>query len=254
MRGDFRERVLDILYPLGRITLAVLCVIQRNNLVFEHRVNRGRIKLVLICLVGEGPLVGQGPACTFAITFIPPSVENREVEDTVHLGFFARRAGSFQRAGRGIQPNIHAGNQTFCQSHVIILEEYDFAEEFGTTRNLNDILYQFLAACIGRMGFSGKDELYGILGIVYNLGQTFQVGKQKVCTFISRETAAESYGERIGIDAGNHHKTTEPIYKQKAEGIKYPLLQLFYLKYILECLDKLFHGCRGIRVLQQYLP
>lgn len=64
-------------------------------------------------------------------------------------------------------------------------------------------------------------------------------------------------GERrqcIGIDTGNHHKTTEPIYKKKAQSIEYSLLQFLYLKYVLECLDKFLHGRRNIRVLQRSLP
>src|SRR5579871_3114512 len=50
------------------------------------------------------------------------------------------------------------------------------------------------------MGFPGKDELNGAIGIVHHRGEALDVGKNKVSPFISRETACEADGQRVGAE------------------------------------------------------
>lgn len=50
------------------------------------------------------------------------------------------------------------------------------------------------------MRLAGEDELHGILLIVYDLGETVEVGEEKVSALVSRETARETDDEGIGVD------------------------------------------------------
>ena len=94
IRSDLGDRVLDILDPVRRVTLAVLSVVSRDNLSFQAMVDRSRIQLVLVLLVLISTLVGQCPTCAFYVTLIPPTVKNGEVQYTVHLGFLTGSTGS----------------------------------------------------------------------------------------------------------------------------------------------------------------
>ena len=51
-----------------------------------------------------------------------------------------------------------------------------------------------------RVGLTRKEELYRIVGVVHNLGQTVQVGEQQVCTLVSGETASETYQQCIRVN------------------------------------------------------
>ena len=91
MGCDIADRAFDILNPLGRVAGGILLEVERNDFVFEHRVDCRCIEFVLLCLVGECAFVGESPAgfLVEAVAFIPPAVENREVEHAVHFGFLA---------------------------------------------------------------------------------------------------------------------------------------------------------------------
>ena len=89
MRSDEVHRVLHRLYPTIGVGLAVALEVERYDLLLKKVVDRRSVELVLKRLVSEGTLVGERPTSTLAVAFVPPSVEDGEVEDTVHLGLFA---------------------------------------------------------------------------------------------------------------------------------------------------------------------
>ena len=135
-----------------------------------------------------------------SIAFVPPSIENREVQYTVHLGFFAGCTGSLERTGRRVQPDVDTGNKTFCNNHIVILEEDNLAEEFRATADFNNTLNQILTGAVGGVCFAGKNKLYGELRIVYNLGKTVQIGEQQVRAFVCGEAACKTYDKSVGVD------------------------------------------------------
>ena len=51
-----------------------------------------------------------------------------------------------------------------------------------------------------RMRFSGKEELYRIIRIVHNLGQTFQICKEQMSTLVSSKTTSETNQQSIGVN------------------------------------------------------
>ena len=198
-RSDLRYGVLDILYPLRAITLTVTSVIQRNNLRLQHLIDGSSIQLVLVRLVLIRTMFGQGPTCTFYVTFVPPTVLHREVQHTVHLRFLAGCTGSLKRTGRRIQPDIHTTHQTFSQTHIVVLQEDNLTEELRHTTNLNNTLNQALSSAICRVSLTREQELNRIIRVVNQLIQALQVRKQQVSTFIRRKTTAETDNQSLGI-------------------------------------------------------
>ena len=94
--------------------------------------------------------VSAQPACSVeAVAFVPPAVEHREVEHAVHFSLFARCARCFQRTGRGVQPDVYAGNKALGHNHIVVLEEYYLSEELGHARYLGDALDKALAGAVG---------------------------------------------------------------------------------------------------------
>ena len=198
---DGCDGVLHHFNPVLAIALLGAVVIQRNDFVLKQIIDGGGIQLVLIALVVVCALLRQSPAGTFTITFHPPAVEHGEVDHAVHLSLLTRRAAGFERAGRRVHPDVDARNQAACQLHVVVLQEDNLAKELGTLADLEDTLDQSLTCAVGRVGLAREEEEHRVLGVVHNLGQTLQVGEEKVGALVGGEAAAEADHQRVGIDA-----------------------------------------------------
>ena len=89
MRSYLSNRVLDSLHPTFRIALTVTCIVQRQDFIFQNTIDSSSIQLVLMLLVLISTFFCQRPSCTFTVAFQPPSVEYREVHNTIHQSFLA---------------------------------------------------------------------------------------------------------------------------------------------------------------------
>ena len=89
VRSYLCDRILDDLNPTLGDAVLVLIVIKRCYLVLDEIIDGCSIELVLMLLILIGALLSQCPSSTLAIAFEPPSVLDREVYDTVHLGLLA---------------------------------------------------------------------------------------------------------------------------------------------------------------------
>ena len=89
MRCNLCDRILDRLNPTLRVALRIASIVERQDFVLEQRVDSGCVELVLLLLILEGALVGQSPSSTLAIALEPPTVEHREVDNTVHQRLLA---------------------------------------------------------------------------------------------------------------------------------------------------------------------
>ena len=198
-RSNLRHGVLDILYPLRAVTFTIARIVQRNNLGLEHLVDGCSIELVLVSLVLVCTMFGQSPTCTFYITFVPPTILDGEVKHAVHLGFLTRCTGSLERTGRRIEPDIHTTNQTFSQTHIVVLEEDNLTEELRHTANLNNTLNQALSCAVGRVRFTGEQELYRIIRVIHQFVQTLQIREQQVSTFVGCKTASKTDNQGLRV-------------------------------------------------------
>ena len=63
-----------------------------------------------------------------------------------------------------------------------------------------NLLDKALSGSVGGVSLSGEEELYGILGIVYNLCQPVEVAEEEVCALVGSKAACETDDEGVGVD------------------------------------------------------
>ena len=172
VRCDEVHRVLHRLYPAIRIGLPFTIEVEWYDLLLQKVVDRRSVELVLQRLVAVGTLVGECPTCALAVAFVPPAVEDREIEYTIHLCLLTRRTRSFERSCRSVHPDIDPCDELARQTHIVVLEEDDLTEELWTTADLQDVLDESLTATISRVCLTSEEELHGVLRIVDDALQT----------------------------------------------------------------------------------
>ena len=200
LRCNLCDRVLDGAHPAFAVTLAVASVVERNDFLLQHRVDGGSVELVLMALVLIGAAVGQCPTSTFAVAFVPPTIEHGKVDNTIHKCLLARRTGSLEGTGRRVHPDVHTRNEAASQLHVVVVEEDNLADKLGTLADFVNLLDEALACAISGVSLTGEEELHGIVGVVDNLGQTVEVGEEEVRTLVGGKTTGEADEERVGVD------------------------------------------------------
>lgn len=62
--------------------------------------------------------------------------------------------------------------------HIIIFQEDNLTQELRTAGNLDDSLNQALTCTIVRVSLASEKELYRIVRVIHDLGQTIEVGEQ----------------------------------------------------------------------------
>ena len=66
--------------------------------------------------------------------------------------------------------------------------------------DLVDFLDETLSGSVCRVRLSGIEELYRIVGVVDYLGETFEVGEEKVCPLVCCKATSESDEEGVGVN------------------------------------------------------
>ena len=211
MRSYLCDRVLDSLHPAFRISLLVTCIVKRQDFSFQQAVDCSSIQLILVFLILVSTFFSQCPSGSFTVTFQPPSVKYRQVYNTVHQSFFTGSTGSFQRTSRSVHPDIYTRNQTTSQFHIVIFKENDLTKEFRTVRDFHNLLDQTLTGTIVGMSLTCKQELYRVIRIVHDLGQTIQVCEQQMCTLVSSKTTCETDQQCVRIDLVHQRNHTRRI-------------------------------------------
>ena len=138
---------------------------------------------------------------TLTIAFNPPTIKNREVNHTVHLGLLTRCAGSLERTGRSIHPDIDTRYQATGKLHIVVLEEDNLTEELWTLADFKDLLDKSLSGAVSGVSLTREEEEHWMLGVVNNLAEAIQVGEEQVGALVSSKTTAEANHQRVGVDA-----------------------------------------------------
>ena len=99
------------------------------------------------------------------MNFIAPHYTMRRMMDD----YYER----FERASRGIHPDIYASDELAGKAHIVVLEEDDLPEELGQAADLEDVLDEALTTTIGGVCLTCEEELYGVLGVVDDTLQTY---------------------------------------------------------------------------------
>ena len=63
-----------------------------------------------------------------------------------------------------------------------------------------NILDEALSCTVGGVCLTGEEELHGIVGVVDNLRQAFEIGEEQVGALVGGKAAGEANDERVGVD------------------------------------------------------
>ena len=85
--------------------------------------------------------------------------------------------------------------------HIIVFEEYNLPQKLWPLAYFKNLLNESLPCTVCRMGFTGEEEQYRMLRIVYYLGQALEISEQKMGTLIRGKATAEAYHQCIGVNA-----------------------------------------------------
>ena len=133
------------------------------------------------------------------VRFIPPAIQGAQIEDSIGERLHAAGAAGFIGPQRRIQPDIDSLNEIAGDAHVIIFQENQPAPELRLTGEADDLPDQFLAGIIVGMRLSGKNDLYGPIRIVQDLGKPVFVSQKQRCPLIGCKAARKSDGQRFRI-------------------------------------------------------
>src|SRR5262249_55628080 len=91
-----------------------------KDLVFQEVVNRLAFHRVLVVFIRIVLAAAYGPAALVRVGFVPPAIEDAEVEDSVGSGFHSARAARLQGPPRRVEPEIDSLNQVPGDTNVVI--------------------------------------------------------------------------------------------------------------------------------------
>ncbi len=197
VRGDGRLHQVD---PGLRQALRVALVPARHDLFLEDAVEVGGIGGVLGLLVVERLAAADGPAVGAVPAFVPPAVEDRDVDDAVGGRLHAARAGRFERPARVVQPDVDALHEVARDAHVVVLEDEGTAGQPGRLRALEDVADDALPGPIGGMRLAREDDLDRALLVPQQPRQPLLVAEQERRSLVGREAAGEADGQDVRVE------------------------------------------------------
>ena len=98
----------------------------------------------------------------------------------------------------GVFNQISTPIQTACQLHVVVLEENNLTQEFGTAGDFDDSLNQSLTCTVVRVGLTCKQELPDI-GLFTILDKTVQIRKQVSTLIMAKRRRNQSTVHSVNL-------------------------------------------------------
>ncbi len=142
---------------------------------------------------------GDGPTVLPVVALAPPAVQHAQVDDAVDARLLPGGAAGLHGVLRGVEPDVHAGDQLARQRQVVALHQHDAAGELRSPRELVDHLDEVLARQVVGVGLAGEDQQHRALGIVDQARQAFRIREQQGGPLVGGEAAGEADGEDIGL-------------------------------------------------------
>src|SRR5437762_870350 len=141
-----------------------------------------------------GNLSGDRPAVVPVETFVPPAVEDAEINSAVRRAFHSTGAARFHRSQRIVQPKIDTLHQAAGDVAVVILKEHNAIFESGFSAESINFMDESATAFIAGMRFARKNKLDRPGGVVEQSLQSLFVAKQKRAAFVGREPPRKTDG------------------------------------------------------------
>lgn len=194
------DAVFHHLQPFARQPTGIALVERRYDLLLQDLIQTEGIVLVLKFGIRAVTGVADGKSVAAVPCFGPPAIECGAVEDSVDRCFLATGARSFLRASGRIQPHIDSLHKLSCQIDGVVSEDDNAPAEWWLSSQLPDALQDEFTLFVCRVGFSGKEQLYGSVGILQQSGEQIEVSEDQVRAFIGGKTPCEADGERLRVE------------------------------------------------------
>src|SRR5215468_10498442 len=104
-------------------------------------------------------VLANGKAIGAIVSFAPPSIENAQVQTAMAAGFHPAGARGFERAARGIKPDVAAGDHLASDVHVVVFDKNQVALQIAVLAQVNDVLDVAFAVVVPRVSFSRENKL-----------------------------------------------------------------------------------------------
>ena len=185
-------------YPLPGQAVSSPGIKEGNDFPLQKIVKGLSLHLVLKIRVLVLLTPADGPAAFRPVGFIPPAVQDGEIQDPVDGRLHAAGSAGLQGAPRRVQPEVASRDQVAGHGHVVVFQKDDLAAYPGITGEMDDLFYDLLPFYIMGMGFAGKYQLNWALIVRKQPDQSVRILQEGVCPFIGGKTPGKADGKGIG--------------------------------------------------------
>src|SRR5271165_819564 len=195
--AQVHQRLLHTPDPFDRYALVPSGIKQRDDFVFECRVDGAGVYLVLV--LGIRFTVTDGPASGNLVRLIEPAVEDAQIEHTIDAGFHAAGAASLFSTARVVEPEVNTLHQLTADLDAIVLQKNDVFRNVGVSGKLDDFADQGLARQISRVSLTGNHDLHRHLAIGEQALQAIDIAEQQRGPLISGKATGKPDGQGVGV-------------------------------------------------------
>ena len=133
---------------------------------------------------------------------VPPAVEHREVQDAVHRGLHAGRAGRLARALGRVQPDVAAGHEGARERHVVVGQEDDAALRApAAPPPARPSRRNSLPASSRGCALPGEEDLHRAADLVQEVLEPLRLAEEQRRALVRREAAREADRQRPRVEA-----------------------------------------------------
>ena len=164
----------------------------RDDIVLQDVIQSPALRLVLKDMIVVFFAVAYGPPDLPLVSFLPPTVEDAEVQGSVGCRLHPARATGLQRPAGRVEPYVDTLDHVARYMKIIILQENHMAPEGLPAGGLNNLFDQLLTGPILGVGLA-----LNVLVIVAN-GGWMPVSPQVITDLFSVSPDAAALGMRVG--------------------------------------------------------
>src|SRR5512139_74682 len=137
----------------------IALVIEWDNLLFHGLIEILGISLILYVGVVVHPAVTNGETILTIVGFVPPAIENGEIQTPVQNDLLTAGAASLQWSSRVVQPHIHSLDEVAGDVIIVVFDENHSPPVGGVDAISRDPRQEQLALGVPGVRLAGEDNL-----------------------------------------------------------------------------------------------
>src|SRR6185369_2103761 len=103
--------------------------------------------------------ITDGPTIVAVIAFVPPAIQDADIQRAIHACFLAARSASLEWRSRIVHPNIDALSKEMRGMNLIVLDERNVSGHAVVGGQRIDLMDEMLSMFVRWMRFSCEDNL-----------------------------------------------------------------------------------------------